>query len=266
MTSQVWRQTPRCVPYVINSDSDVFATPEAKAVVADSFAQWSQQTCTDFSFVDRGETTREDDFVERPASCNQNVIRSIDTMDELNAAITAGTFQDPLQVAITLTRFNATSGEIVDADIIINAASFKITTVTDEVSCRADAAKVHDLKNTLVHEIGHLIGFDHVLDADATMFAMAQQCELKKRDLSTDDVNAVCTVYPVGGPTTTCSPPTNGYNVPGVELFHDQCSRTGECESGGCSCGVSKTPGTPWSIAVLIVLVGTLRRRSYNRG
>ena len=85
--------------------------------------------------------------------------------------------------------------------------------------------KVHDLQNTMTHEFGHLIGFDHnCYDPSAgrprandntgrpcptattprrpcgrrRMFNSASPLDVDKRDLTPDDIQAVCEVYPKG--------------------------------------------------------------------
>ena len=150
-------------------------------------------------------------------------------------------------LALTLTRYAIATGEIFDADIIVNAVDHEFDDVADKVSCR-NTTRAFDLRNTLVHEMGHFIGFDHTPIQDATMFASAETCEIDKRDLANDDRMGVCTVYPKGGETRTCIPPPT-YDV-------DPPSGS----SGGCSCAAQQADA-----ALVWVLVGglalALRRR-----
>ncbi len=92
-------------------------------------------------------------------------------------------------IATTVVAANKVTGEIADADIQFNSQ--------DKVFCvgGACAAGEYDLDNTLTHEIGHLLGLDHSLDGDATMFGGAPPGEILKRDLLDDDVLGVCTAY-----------------------------------------------------------------------
>jgi hypothetical protein len=68
----------------------------------------------------------------------------------------------------------------------------------------------YDLQNTLTHELGHFIGIAHPCGsgsgnppvscssgnfADVTMYPFEVPGETKKRDLSADDVTAVCEIY-----------------------------------------------------------------------
>lgn len=238
--SQVWRQT--CIPYAISTESSLLSTAEAKAVVRASFDRWQSESCTAIEFVDVGTTPQTAQFEPDKPGSNLNVITSVETQDGLRALMQSGAIADARLVAVTLTRYSPITGEIVDADIILNAVGFEHETVSDPSACRMRRENVHDLENTLVHEIGHLIGFDHVADGEATMFAMAENCETKKRDLGDDDRAGICAVYPAGGPITTCSPPSVGYDPPEVDAraFRGQCGRF-EGEPGGCSCAATAT-------------------------
>ncbi|MEM7675845.1 MAG: matrixin family metalloprotease, partial [Myxococcota bacterium] len=147
-------------------------------------------------------------------------------------------------------------GEIFDADIILNLAEFDFGRVTNTAACESGAnATIFDLENTLVHEIGHFIGFDHVPDSDATMFASAQACETLKRDLAADDLDGLCTVYPAGAPPQTCSPAADYGNGGFLTRFRNQCET-----SEGCRC-VGSTPSTPPLWLALLLLVPCFRRR-----
>ena len=121
-------------------------------------------------------------------------------------------------------------GEIVDADIELNGVDFAIATggqTLSQASCQADLA------NTLVHELGHLLGLDHScrkggdpprVDAtgapvpfcidttdptilEATMYPEQQCGETKKASLSPDDTGAICAIYPSSDDPGECGPP-----------------------------------------------------------
>jgi len=119
----------------------------------------------------------------------------------------------------TVTALKAT-GEILDADIEVNAVNF---TWDDLVGNPTPAPDTQDIQNTLTHEYGHLVGFDHncyngekvrqvdhtgqpVMDCtsipagsslrEATMFAAVIRGDTKRRTLDADDTRAVCEVYP----------------------------------------------------------------------
>ena len=130
-------------------------------------------------------------------------------------------------IAITIVTSNKSTGEILDADIEINAVTQRFSDVVSEGRPTGGALSVQDLQNTLTHEFGHLIGLDHncydpvpngIAPRDhngesapdcfnapasitaATMFNSALPGETSKRDLAEDDLAALCDIY---GPRTS---------------------------------------------------------------
>ncbi len=94
---------------------------------------------------------------------------------------------EPDALAITLTLYRRGTGELVDADILINERSYEWG-VGEEVE--------NDLQNAITHEIGHFLGLGHSDVREATMYPSAAAFEMKKRSLHDDDENAVLTLYP----------------------------------------------------------------------
>ena len=80
------------------------------------------------------------------------------------------------------------AGTILDADIEFNDEYFTFTT-TEET-------RQFDLGNTMTHELGHLIGFDHSQKSASTMFASALPGQTYMRDLDSVDIEGLCAVYP----------------------------------------------------------------------
>ncbi len=101
-------------------------------------------------------------------------------------------------IGLTLTTANSQTGEIVDADILFNKASFVFVTGNSNVS-----ANQISLQGVATHEIGHLLGFDHsairtrVLKArtisEATMFPYYSD---DQKSLSQDDIALFASTYP----------------------------------------------------------------------
>lgn len=124
-------------------------------------------------------------------------------------------------------------GALVDADIEINGVNFAIS---DQGQTLGTAPCLAELQNTLTHELGHLHGLEHTclspgdpprVDGNgnpvpdcsqttdptiinATMYPFQDCGETKKETLSPDDVNAICTIYPVADDPHSCSPPSMG--------------------------------------------------------
>jgi hypothetical protein len=144
---------------------------------------------------------------------------------------------DPAQPSLTSVFVRLTTGEITEGDVEINARDFGWT----DLDLAPGTLDRQDLQNVLTHEFGHLLGLAHScwsatedvihpLDdtgqpapacdqasaavRDTTMFASLPVGETKKRTLASDDLNALCTIYPADGGypdadggLTTCMPP-----------------------------------------------------------
>ena len=237
--SQVWRQS--CIPFFISDQSALFQETNTASIAIQSFNRWSSATesCTSLVFQYGGYVSEGAFFDRNTPTNNKNVLTSVDSEADLERLIEQGLWPQADLVAITLTRYEPNTGEIVDADIVVNAAKFSIVEIDPDVSC-GNNSDTHDLENTLVHEVGHFIGFAHVTDAEATMFANAKSCETKKRDLSMDDLGGLCSVYPAFGPIVTCSPSVTGYDATGIEAFRNQCVRYAPKEEiEGCDCSTA---------------------------
>lgn len=112
---------------------------------------------------------------------------------------TAGHEKD---VAITITYSNDKTGEILEADMILNArypmgvlkAKLKDASTHDS---EADGCENrYDAQNVATHEAGHFFGLgEDMTERGAAMFLSIGQCETHKRELAATDVNAVTTLY-----------------------------------------------------------------------
>jgi hypothetical protein len=173
---------------------------------------------------------------------NENIVvfRNDTEGDELDAWVHAlGA------LAITTVTYESHSGRLLDADIEVNDSRFHFT-ACDPGQCAVD----FDLENTITHELGHVLGLDHSVDATATMFASAPRADLSKRDLAPDDVDAICAVYPDGEPTGEC------YGVEREDPPDVSFSPT-LCTGGSLS--------SSWGVALLLLLLRSGRRRGGRR-
>jgi hypothetical protein len=168
---------------------------------------------------------------------------------ESAAAITTATYVDDSS--------SSRDGAIVDADIEINGVHFAVAVDGQTTSSEPCIA---DVRNTLTHELGHLLGIEHTCLAatdppdrvdhlgrpvprcsatsdptilNATMYNFQECGETKKETLEADDIAAVCGIYPAASDPRTCS-------------------RVGDT-SGCCQTG-----GGPGGSLVLSALVGLL--------
>lgn len=257
--TQAWQN--RCMPYWLDTGSALFGADGRQVLVDQSFSVWSENNCTDIDFMYVGTTDQAAGF--DPARCdNKNIVAAIENQAVLNEF-----FDSPDLLAVTLTSFSRSTGEIFDADVLFNTVNFQFVDVSTVGTCEVMSPRPYDLRNTLIHEIGHFIGFDHVTnDPAATMFPSAVQCETDKRSLEVDDSTAVCTTYPKDLPTATCRPPSS-YELGGDPTpFRDQCANamTDECvTSSTCSCRTTapSRSGIAWGLLLLVPLALRRRRR-----
>jgi hypothetical protein len=142
--------------------------------------------------------------------------------------------------ALALTSvFHKPNGRIVDADIEVNATN--LTWVNYDPGTQVDLGhdtQPYDMQNALTHEFGHFIGLDHTCytpSVDPTMTAPrpndnlgnpVPDCdvapdairatvmfpsiasgfvEVTKRTLSSDDIQAVCDIYPTSLDPQVCA-------------------------------------------------------------
>lgn len=210
----------RTIPWTMNERGlPGLGYERAHAAFARAFRTWEEVECSDISFVDRSpssETRVGHGNGER--GDNLMVFRMHDCRDaapqDAPCRRTGGCANEydcwehgSSVIAVTTTTFFLQTGEIVDADIEMNAAWFDFTDV-DGPPCgpgETTGCVLTDIENTATHEIGHLLGLDHSPDREATMFASAPQGDLSKRDLGEDDVEGLCFIYPTDGPTPRCT-------------------------------------------------------------
>jgi hypothetical protein len=152
-------------------------------------------------------------------------------------------------IALTTTTFNAETGQIMDADIELNARWFVFTTVNSPPCAQngpyLQTCVATDIQNTMTHEIGHMLGLDHTDNAGSTMLSSAPVGETSKRSIDSGTASFICTVYPPGKTYSVQKLETGGGNA------------LGGCSTGGLA--------GPW-VSGLLALQGLSRlRRSRKR-
>lgn len=149
-------------------------------------------------------------------------------------------------IALTTTTFDPESGDLLDADIELNADGYGLT-VSDE-------AIEYDLLSVMTHEVGHFLGMGHSELPEATMFSVYEGGSAELRTLEPDDIAGICELYPPDDvPKDTCNPlPKHG--------FSPDCRD--EQSEGSCSAGrATSGDGSPAALLVLALVVSARRRR-----
>lgn len=184
-----WEKMP--IKYHLNHDCyKPIEKEKCIEAVIKSFKTWEEPECTKLRFA-RGEDT-----YESKGSFNQLDI-------EFNKNIIVWYYKDwpyePNGLALTTVTYDDKTGKIYDADIELNGVFYRFDVVENTPSTYID------IQNTLIHEIGHMIGLDHVYEPSSVMYPTARAGETKKRNLSPDDIKGVCEIYHKEDSGCSCS-------------------------------------------------------------
>lgn len=95
---------------------------------------------------------------------------------------------DPDFLAITLVTYDATTGVIWDADVVLNADDH-------EFGVGELGAGQFDATSVLTHEVGHLVGLGHSEVQEATMYATSLPGQTSRRSLEADDEQGLLALY-----------------------------------------------------------------------
>lgn len=222
----------RCIPFWINEagseDIPTFSVVE-NGVLA-SFAVWEDVACSDLEFPYQGTTT-----IDTVGADFRNVVMFVDDDWDHGAMV----------IALTTTTFCQKSdggrcdveGRILDADIELNGEHFDFTHTTNPIRIR------FDLRNTVAHEVGHLLGLDHTPVPEATMYPSADPRETFKASLHADDIEGLCDLYP------------------SAETEPAPCEPIDEPPSGEAEAGCAQVGATPAIPLIFLGILGLLRRR-----
>lgn len=167
----------RSVPYYINTDGveDVgLSESEVESVIQNAAKIWSSSNIENatFEYSYQGSTKT----VGADLTDGEHVV-SFDNSWTHGDAVLAVAHVWP-----------DSNGNIVHFDIEVNIDGVEWTTSGEEGK--------HDLQNSMAHEFGHALGLEHSDDAEATMAATTPMGETIKRDLHTDDILGIATLYP----------------------------------------------------------------------
>jgi Matrixin len=243
-----------CVGYTINqAASTQVSFDQAQSGMETAYAQWTSATCP--STTSSSQVSVDVRFLG-PVAChkveynqnggNANVIMFDDT---------SWPYQDANNtLGLTTVTYNLDTGELYDADMEINTAQ---QTLTVSGPVPPDG---FDFLSIITHESGHFLGMAHSQDTSATMFAHYVQGSTSMRNLTADDTQGICTIYPPDGTRGAASGPVQ-------EGSCDPTPRGGlasQCGGGG---GCATAPGTTRNVGdalllALCALAMSARRRA----
>ncbi len=191
---------------------------------------WNNPTCSDFRFVSGGTTSRTDVGFDQD-NWDDNINLIIWQNDNWP--------HDDSAIALTTSTYDRLTGEVVDTDVEFNGVNFTFSTAESP-------DVIVDISNTLAHEAGHMLGLDHSSDTSASMYAYAPEGETQKRNLSQDDIDGLCHVYPAGLDLPPCEgfiPPDNTDN------------------GGGCGCTTKGQTLPSWFGWLIVLAFGFIDSR-----
>lgn len=264
-----WRRA--CLSYAIdNRGSQWMNDADIEEAVDLAFEEWENADCD-------GEPPNVIFTPLQPSNCQraeyncEGNVNTIAFLDPWRDGCAESGGYDPNAFAVTIVWHNTATGEILDADMMINDTQASRFTAggpyanCPETGCPPGAGVSlgpADLRNIVTHEIGHFIGIGHSDVPDATMFASASRESVDKRSLAPDDIAAVCTIYPPGDLDQSCdATPLGGLELDCEQKACTTSSCSGTSNSGGCNAG--GTPAeAPWVLVVGTLLgLSVLRRR-----
>jgi hypothetical protein len=225
-----WRNA--CVGYSLQKDaSRQISYDDASRGITAAFTKWTSTVCpTDGSGDSRVSIDVHD---EGAVSCglvqynsdqpNQHVIVFRDDQWPHNDANNT--------LALTTVVFNPDTGEIYDADMEINTAQQTLT-IGDPIPSDG-----YDFASIVTHETGHFLGMAHSGNQHATMFAHYQPGSTTLRNLASDDVSGICSIYPPDGSRSVATSVT-----PSGRVASEACDPIPRHGFGGdCAAAAKKT-------------------------
>jgi hypothetical protein len=118
---------------------------------------------------------------------------SFDGANSLYFASTGGVSMEWGVVAVTQVLYQASSGQIAEADITFNDNQFRFTANEGDTGHSIGGRTAIYLRDVATHETGHVLGLDHSLVNQSSLIYTAFSGQFS---LSEDDTNAIRTLYP----------------------------------------------------------------------
>ncbi len=241
-----WRNA--CVGYKLNEAASAKVTlTDTTNVTGKAFASWSALSCgsagPSISAVNIGTTKASTiGYDQTSGATNENIIVYRDG---------DWPYADQSQVALTTLTYRKDTGELLDADMEVNATLRLVA--ADPIPSNG-----FDLLTVFTHEAGHFLGLAHTDVPKATMFASYDPGTVDQRTQKQDDVDGICAAYPPGGTRPTAA----------GSVTADKCDprKTPTIDtassSSGCSAGGAGSAGSGWAFALLGIACVAMARRA----
>ncbi len=200
MVPLTW-ETPAFMYSISARGSDDMEPARVEEAVDAAFRTWQEVPCAGVRFEKTSPATV-DEVAAHTDRGNVNLIVFREEVEEWHWELSA--------VAQTVIHYDG-EGRIADVDIEINGAFF---TFADLSSAGTDAG-AYDLRSVLTHEIGHALGLDHSADESAVMYGATAAGNIF-RDLSADDEEGICSLYPASAAAENIPEPLCGLDLDGT--------------------------------------------------
>lgn len=218
-----WKELPLTYRFSARG-SGLLVREEARAAVRAAFHRWSDAVCSDgrrtsLRFVEGEDVAEDKPLVPKSRGKEPFAVYFRDL----------GWPYDGVDETLAQTNhaFGSKSGLVEYADIEVNSGARRFS--VDESGTGTD------LQAVVTHEVGHYIGLSHSNANDSIMRSGyceidGERCEkgtVAARRLATDDIDAVCILFPPDGPAATPSTTANTDDAAGCSTTAGRASTDG---------------------------------------